>query len=154
VNPTEGTQVGAERRACPFTGIAVDLPSAVPVIISGPFVDAVADRGMGRVTPPVALPLVGIQPCAASREVFHDELMTRPSVGAVTHPEPLLACLTRDETDNGRTIIGIGAVPLALIRAPAGRIRGVAMGGTFFPPRSDTVHLPQRRRRSSPRSGR
>src|SRR5262245_40133977 len=97
VDTPEDTQVGTERRTGPFTGIAVDLPFAVSVISSGPFVDAVADRGMGRVTSPVALPLVGIQPCAASREVFHDELKTRPSVGAVAHPKPLLACLTRDE---------------------------------------------------------
>jgi hypothetical protein len=154
VDPAEGAQIGAERRACPFTGVAVDLASAVPVIISGPFVDAVADRGMGGVTPSVAVPLIGIQPCAAGREVFYDELMTRPSVGVVTHPKTLLARLTRDDTENGRTIVGIGAVPLALIRAPARRIRGIAMGGAFFPPRSDTVHPPQRPCRSSPRSAR
>jgi hypothetical protein len=31
VDPTEGTQRGAERRSCPFTGVAVDLAAAVPV---------------------------------------------------------------------------------------------------------------------------
>jgi hypothetical protein len=152
VDPTEGTQIGAERRSCPFTGVAVDLAAAVPVIIPGPFADAVADRGMGWVTPPVALPLIRIQLCAASRKVFHHERMTSPSVRVVAHPKALLASLTRDDTDDGRTIIGIGAVPLALIRASAGRIRGVAMGGAFFPPRSDTIHPPQRQCRSSPRS--
>jgi hypothetical protein len=130
----------------------VDLAAAVPVIIPGPFVDAVADRGMGWVTPSVALPLIGIQLCAANRKVFHHELMTSPSVRVVAHPKTLLARVAGDDADDGRTIIGIGSVPLALIRAPAGRIRGVAMGRAFFPPRSDIVHPPQRPCRSSPRS--
>jgi len=47
VNSTEGTQIRAERGACPFTGVAVDLASAVPLIVPCPFVDAVADRGVG-----------------------------------------------------------------------------------------------------------
>jgi hypothetical protein len=55
VDPAEGTQIGVERRASAFTGVAVDLASAVPIIIPCPFVDAVADRGMGWMTPPVAL---------------------------------------------------------------------------------------------------
>ena len=86
VNPTEGSQIGAERRSCPFTGVAVDLASAVPVIIPGPFADTVADCGMGWVTTSVALPLIGIQRCAASWKVFQHELMTSPSVGMVAHP--------------------------------------------------------------------
>jgi hypothetical protein len=149
VDPTEGAQVGPQRCARPFTGVAVHFTSAIAIVIPCPLMDAMTDRRMGRVTPSVALPLIGIQPRAASREVFPDELMTRPSVGVVAHPKTLLARLTRDDTDNGRAIIGIGAVPLALIRAPARRIYRVAMRGAFFPPRSDTVHPPQRRCRSS-----
>src|SRR5262245_38317340 len=103
VDPTEGAHIGAECRSGPFTGVAVDLASAVPVIIPGPFADAVADSGMGWVTPPIALPRIGIQLGAASRKVFHQALMTRPPVRVVAHPQPLLARLPRDQTDDGRT---------------------------------------------------
>jgi hypothetical protein len=131
VNPTEGTRRGAERRACPFTGEAVDLASAVPVVISGSCVDAVANRGLGGVTPAVALPCISIQLCAAGREVVHNALIACPSVGVVAHPKPLFARRTRDDPDDGGPIMGIGVVPLALIRAPAWQIRRIAMGGCF-----------------------
>ena len=73
VDPSEGTQIGPERRACPFTGIAVDLTAAIAIIIPRPFVHAVADRGMGWMAPPIALPLIGIELRAANRNVFRDE---------------------------------------------------------------------------------
>ena len=134
VDPAEGTQIGAERRSCPFTGVAVDLASAVPIIIiPGPFVDAVADRGMGWMTPPVALPFIDIQLRAASRKVFDDESMTSPPIRVVAHPKTLLTRLTRDDTDDRGPIVGVGAVAFALIGASAGRVIRVAMGRAFFP---------------------
>ena len=145
MDPPEGTQIRAERCSCPFTGVAVDLASAIPIIVPCPFVDAVADRGMGWMTPPVALPLIGVQPRAASRKVCDDEPMTSPPVRVVAHPKTLLARLTRDQTDERRPIIGVGAVAFALIRAAAGRIMRVAMGRAFFPPRSGITRPPQRR---------
>jgi hypothetical protein len=110
----------------------VDPAVAIPLIIPCLFVDAVADRGMGWMTPPVALPLIGVQPCAASRQVFDDEPMTSPPVRVVAHPKPRLARLTRDTTDNRRPTIGVGAVVFALIRAAAGRIIRGAMRRAFF----------------------
>jgi hypothetical protein len=123
----------------------MDLTSAVPIIIARPFVDAVVDRGMGWMTAPVALPLIGIQPRAASRKVFEDEPMTSPPVRVVAHPKPLLPRLTRDDTDDRGPIVGVGAVAFALIRASAGRVMRVAMGRAFVPRRSDTTRPPQRR---------
>ena len=123
----------------------MDLTSAVPIIIARPFVDAVVDRGLGWMTAPVALPLIGIQPRAASRKVFEDEPMTSPPVRVVAHPKPLLPRLTRDDTDDRGPIVGVGAVAFALIRASAGRVMRVAMGRAFFPRRSDTTRPPQRR---------
>ncbi len=154
VDPTAGTPIGAERRSCPFTGVAVDLAAAVPVIIPGPFVDAVADRGMGGVTPSVALPRIGRQLRAANRKVFHHALMTSPSVRVVAPPKTLLARVAGDDADAGRTLMGRGAVPLALIRAPAGRSRGVARGCACFPRHSGRVHPPQRPCRPARRSAR
>ena len=92
----------------------MDLTSAIPIIIPRPFVDAMADRGMGGMTPPVALPLIGIQTRAASRQVFADELVTSPPIRVVTHPQSLLARFSRDDTDDRRPIVGVGAVALVV----------------------------------------
>jgi hypothetical protein len=61
VDAPEGTEVRAERRASACTGVAVDLAEAVPICIPGPLMYTVADADMGRMTPPIALPLVGIE---------------------------------------------------------------------------------------------
>jgi hypothetical protein len=150
-DPAEGTQIGAERCSCPFTGVAVDLASAIPIIIASPFVDAVANRGMGWMTPPVALPLIGIQPGAASRKVFADEPMTSPPVRVVAPPKTLLARLTRDDTDDRGPIVGRGAVALARIGTSTWWVAGIALGRAVFPPRSGSVRRPQTLGRSSPR---
>ena len=70
MDTSEGTQVGAERRTRPFAGVAVDLASAIPIIIPRPFVHAMADRGMGRMAAAVALPFVGIEHRAAAAGTF------------------------------------------------------------------------------------
>jgi hypothetical protein len=152
VDPAERTQIGTERCSCPFTGVAVDLASAVPIIIPGPCVDAMADRGMVWMTTPVALPLIGIQLGAASRKVCNDELVTRPPVRMVAHPQALLARLARDDTDDWGAIVGRGAVACALIGPSAWWVGGIAMGRTVFPRRFGTIHPPRRRCRPLPPS--
>ena len=149
MSPTAGAPGGPERRTSPVTGVAVALASAVPLLLSGPFVAAVTDRGTGGVTPPGALPLIGIPPCAASREVFPEGLLARPSVGVVAHPQPRLARRPRDEAAKGRASRGRGAVPLALRRAPGRRLCGGARRGAVVPPRAETAPPPPRRGRSA-----
>jgi hypothetical protein len=144
MHATEGAQVGPEPRASSFTGVAVHLPPAIGIIIPRPFVHPVADSRMARMAAPIALPLVGVELCAASRNVFGDKAAARLRVGVITHPKAVFARLPRHHTDDGWAIIGIGPMPLALIGPAARRIVGVAMGRAFFPPRSDTVHRPQR----------
>jgi hypothetical protein len=151
VNTSEGTQVGTKRRTCSLTGVAMDFTAAIAIIIPCPFVDAMADRGRGGMTPPVALPLIGIQLRAASRQVFDDEPVTSPPVRVVAHPQTLLARLTRDDTDDRGPIVGVGAMAFTPIGASAGRVIRVAMGRAFFPPRSDPTRPPQRRYPPSPR---
>jgi hypothetical protein len=51
-----------------------------------PFADTMANRGMGGMTAPIALPVVGVQPRADSRHVFIYEPTTSPSVRMVTAP--------------------------------------------------------------------
>ena len=133
VDPAEDTQRGAKRRSCSLTGVAVDLTSAVAIIIPGPCVAAVANRGMGCMTPPVALPRIGIQLGAASRQVYADESMTRLPVRVGAYPPPRLARFTRDEAEDRGPIVGVGAVACALIGTAAGRGMRVARGRAFFP---------------------
>jgi hypothetical protein len=154
VNPPEGTQVRAKRCPHAFAGVTVDLANTIMVIIAGPLPNAVTHRGMGRMAAVITLPFIRVPDRALLRDTLSDQVSACAPVRAVTYPEALLTRVARDYTDDGRTIVRIGAVPLALIGASAGRIRGVAMGGAFFPPRSDTVRPPQRRCRSSRRSER
>jgi hypothetical protein len=154
VNAAERTEVRAERRACSFAGVAVDLAAAIPIIIPCPLVHAVADGSMGRMAAPVALPFVRVQGRALQGDILGDQVSARVPVRMVAHPKTLLPRLARDETNDGRAIIGIGAVPPPFIGAAARRITGVRVGRAFFPPRSGTVHRPQRLCQSSPRSAR
>jgi hypothetical protein len=154
VDTPEGTQVRAKRCPRAFAGVTVDLADAIMIIIAGPLPHAVTYRDMGGIAAVITLPFIRVQDRALLRDTVSDQVSACAPVRVITYPEALLTRVTRDDADDGRTIIRISPVPLALIRAPAGRIRGVAMGGTFFPPHSDTVHPPQRRCRSSPRSGR
>jgi hypothetical protein len=75
--------------------------SAITIIIPRPFVDTVADRGMGWMTAPVALPFVGVQLRAASRNVFGDEGPARQHIRVVAHPQAGLAGVARDAADDG-----------------------------------------------------
>jgi hypothetical protein len=143
VNTSESTQVGTQCRTRSLAGVAMHFASAIGIIIPRPFVDAVPDRGMRWMTAAVALPFVGVQPRAASWDIFGDERAARPCVRVVAHPPALLARVPRDDADDGGPIVGVGPVALALIGASTWWIAGIAMGRAFFPPRSGRVRRPQ-----------
>src|SRR6266540_5296499 len=149
VDTSEGAQIGTKCRSGPFTGIAVDLASAIPIIIPGPLAGAVAHGGVGGMAAVIALPFVGIELRAGGRNVVGNQVVAGPCVRVITHPEALLTCLPRYHTENGRAIVGISAVPFALVAAPTWRVGGIQMRGAFFPPRSGRVHPPRRWPRSS-----
>jgi hypothetical protein len=153
MNPTEGTQIGPQCCACPLTGVAVHLTPAIAIIIPRPLVNAMANSRMARMTPPVAVPFISIEPRAAHRDVLRDQRRAGARIGMVADPQALLSRLARDQTDDGGTIIAVGPVPLSLVGATPGRIGGVSMRGAFFPPRFDTAHQLQRRYPPSQLSG-
>jgi hypothetical protein len=153
MNPTEGPQIGPQPCACPLTGVAVHLTPAIAIIIPRPFVNAVTNSGMARVTPPVALPFISIEPRAGHRDVLRDQRCAGARIGMVADPQALLPRLARDQTDDGGTIIGVGPVPLPPIGATPGRVGGVSMRRAFFPPHSGTAHQLQRRSPPSQPSG-
>jgi hypothetical protein len=149
VDTPEGAQIGPERGARSLAAVAMDLALPITIVIPRPFAYTMADHGMGWMTAPVALPFVGVQPRADSRNVFLDEATASPSVRVVAYPQALLARIARNDADDGRPIVGIGAVASPLIGPPPGRISGVGMGRALFPPRSGTVRRPQTSCRSS-----
>jgi hypothetical protein len=153
VDPSKGPQIGAECRTGPFAGITVDFTAAITIVIASPFMPSVAHRGMGRMTATIALPFIGVEYRARNRDVCRDQVVTSGFGRVVADPETALARVPRDDADDGRTIVGESPVPFPLVGPSPGRILGVRMGCAFFPPRSGTVRLPQRRCRSSHQSG-
>jgi hypothetical protein len=152
VDASECPEVRAEHRTGSFTGVAVHLAAAIPIVIASPFMHAVADRRMGRMTATIALPFIGVEYRARSRDICRDQVITDGFGCVIADPETALARASRDDADDGRTIVGKGSVPFPLVRPPSGRIRGVKMGRAFCPRRSGTVRPPQRPCRASPRS--
>jgi hypothetical protein len=144
MNAPKHPQVGPERCAGSLAGVAVDFPAAIALIIPRLLVHTVADGGMTRMAPPIALPLVCIELRALRRQVLGNQLVAGALIGMVADPEALLTRVPRDKTNDGRTVIGVGPMPSPLISTPPGRILGVRMGRAFFPPRSGTVRRPQR----------
>src|SRR5215510_4096594 len=78
VNTPEGAQGGPQCRARSLPGSAMDCALAIASIIASPFVDPMANRGMGWMTSSVALPLIRIQLRAVSPNVFGAECLARP----------------------------------------------------------------------------
>jgi hypothetical protein len=154
VDTPEGTQVGTKRRPRPLTGVAMDLALAVAVVIARPFAHPVGNRGMARMAPSLTLPFIGIEPRAPGGHVVGNKVVTGGPVRMVADPPALLAGVARDDAEDGGTIVGIGAVPFALMGASTGWIGGIAMRRAFFPPRCGPARRPQRRCRSSHRSAR
>ena len=113
-----------------------------------------ADTGVRWMAAPIALPLVGVERRVASGDMGRNDGRTGARVRVVADPKPRLACLVRDHTDDGRTIVRIGPMPFAFIGPSTWQIAGVAMGRALFPPPSDPVHRPQRPCHSWPRSAR
>jgi hypothetical protein len=152
VETPEGTPVGTERRICPLAGVAMDLALAVTVVIACPFAHPVGNRGMARMATSITLPFIGIEPCATGGHVVGDQVVAGLPVRMVADPQALRVRVARDDADDGGTSVGRGAVPFALLGAPAWRVGGIATGRACFPLRSGTARLPQRRWRTSRRS--
>jgi hypothetical protein len=151
VDAPAGPEVRAERRASACAGGALDVALALTLILTGPCVDPMATRGRGWMPPAVALPCVGVQPRAGSREGFGEARLARSRGRVVPHPQALLARLARDEADARGPSMRRGPVACALIGASAWRVAGGARGRAVWPPRIGTARPPPRRGPPSPR---
>jgi hypothetical protein len=70
------SQKRAERRACPFTTVAVNLEHAIAIVITCPLVLRVIDGCMLRLDPVVAPVLVRIDDRPIRRNRFGQDAMT------------------------------------------------------------------------------
>jgi hypothetical protein len=153
VDTPEGTQVGAERGAGPFTSVAVNLTPAIAIVIPRPLAQPVGNCGMTRMAPMITLPFIRIKQRAPRRHIVGDQVVTGVPVGMVADPPALLARVARNDTDDGGTIVRVGAMSFALIGAPPGWISRVRVRRAFFPPRCGTARRPRRPCPSSRWSG-
>jgi hypothetical protein len=92
-----------------------------------------ADRRIGWMTPPVALPCIGVQPRAGSRKVFGDERTARQHVRVVAHPEALLTCIAGDNADDGGRSLAYVPCPLRLWMRRRGGFLGSRWDVLVFP---------------------
>src|SRR5919109_495889 len=90
MNPTESAQICPKRCAGPFTGVAVHFASAAAIVLTGPFPDTGAHRGMGRMAAVIALPFLSVQARALLGDILGDQVSARGPVRMVAHPTTLL----------------------------------------------------------------
>jgi hypothetical protein len=126
-----------QRSPTAFAGVGLDFFAAVAVIVTRPFVLAVTDGRVCARQVFVATPFVGVTGRAGLRR-RPDVLLQSGFVRMRNDGPPYLPARTTKGTDDRRTVIFIGAVTFAFIRAPTWRIVGVEMRLAFFPPRSET----------------
>ena len=71
----------------------MDLASAVPISIPGPFVDAMAYGGMGGMAAAITLPFIRVQDRAMPWDILGDQVSTGAPVRMVADPKTLFARL-------------------------------------------------------------
>jgi hypothetical protein len=145
VDTPKGPHGGPKRRTRALPGVALALALTISIGIPRPFAYPRADRALAWRATPIALPPVGGQRRAASRDGVGDAGAARPWVRGVARPKPRLARLTRDDPEDRGPIVGVGAVAVALMGASAGRGARTAMGRACFPRRFGPARRPQRR---------
>lgn len=137
-------QIRSQAGAGPFAGITMYLAFPITIVIPRPLVRPMAHRPVFRMTSGIAIGLVGVEHCAAHRDVLINQLMAGALIRVLTDPKSVFAALARHQMNNRRTIVVVGAASPLLIGAPPRRVSRIAMRRTFFPPRSDTVRRPRR----------
>src|SRR5215218_9027429 len=113
------------------------LPDPIPIIIARPLLYAMLDRSMLPYDLLVSPPLIGVERGFARRVVV-DMGQQGFLVGVFDDPQPYLSSDPAHAPDYRRTVIVVGAVPAPFVGASSGRIFGVRVPITFFPPRSGT----------------
>jgi hypothetical protein len=128
-------------RGCPqpFDRVGMHLPDAIPIVIAGPFFLTVTHREMHTIESVVALPFIRVTD-GFFLSVLVYVLLQRLPISMRAYAQSALPTVPADGPDDGRTIIVIGPMASAFVRAAARRIAWIAVCVPFFPPRSGTSH--------------
>ena len=101
MDPAAGAPRGPQGRARPLTAVAVSCTSASAMLIPRPLLHAMADRGLSWLTPPVAVPLLGVEPRAGRRDVLREQGRAGVGISLVTDPPTLFPRLARHHPEDG-----------------------------------------------------
>ena len=93
LNPSRWAEIGAQRRASALARVAMHFTNTVSIVIARPLMRTVADHPMLRMTPRIAVRLIGVQHRAAKRDILVNQVVAGPLIGVVTDPETMLAAL-------------------------------------------------------------
>jgi hypothetical protein len=149
VNTAEHAQEGSQCGASTFATVAMHLADAVSIVISRPFVLAVIDGRMSRSHPVVAPILIRVDDRPDRWNRLGDDAFAGGTIRMSDDPTAFFARLSADDMDERRPIVVHRPVTWSLVRPTARWVIGVAMRGTFFPPRSDTARRPRTSRPAS-----
>ena len=106
------------------------------------------DRGMGTEQVIITAPFIGVNSGSGYRELMYMS-RKRLAVGMMHDTQTDISAVSSNGAHNQGAVIVIGAMSLLLVGSLPGRIVRMGMGGTFFPPRSETSrrfrsqHLPK-----------
>jgi hypothetical protein len=143
MHAAERPQEGAQRGACPFTGVAVNLSHPIAIVIADLLVLAMVDRGMRNLQAVVTAVLIRIDNRRVGRDGFGQNALTGGFVTVTDHLAPLFAGVTADDMNDRWPVVVVGPMARLFIGAAAGRVVRVAMGRRCRPLHSGKVHPPR-----------
>jgi hypothetical protein len=146
VNTAKRTQEITGRSPQALHRVGMNFADAVAVIISRPFSLTMTDRGMGSDDMVVATPLVREDLGTDSGRLVN-VLAQGFLVGMMNDPQSNLAGFSANRAHNRRAIVLVRPMSTLVVGSASGWVAWIAMGVTFFPPRSETSHRFQSGRR-------
>jgi hypothetical protein len=99
-----GPQEGAQRRTGSFAGVAVDLPYTIAIVIAGPLVLSVIDRGMRQLQAVVTAVLIRIDDRRVGRNGFAQNALAGDFVAVADQRAALFTRLAADDMNDRRLV--------------------------------------------------
>lgn len=119
VDAPKRPEIRAERRACSFAAVAVDFAPAVAIIITRPFVGAVAHGRMVGMQPRVIAGFVRKEEDTGGSDACFHNLATGHLVRMLDHPIAIGLGHAADHADDWWAVVLVGATPAPFVRAPS-----------------------------------
>ena len=139
MHAAKGAQKVAHRSPTAFARVDMDFADTVAIVITCPFVLAVANGGVYARRAFIAAPFVGVTRGGNGCR-RRNLLLQSGFVGMRNHRQPYLPAFASKGADDRGAIMLIRPMAFAFIGAAPRRIVGVEMRFAFFPQRSETSH--------------